>query len=72
MHKGNQFFRVLGLLLLVGFATERAAQAYVDPGSGAMFYQILLSGVIGGLFRIRKLSAWIRSRRNSKDSAVHP
>ena len=72
MTKGNQFFKVLGLLLLLGFATERAAHAYVDPGSGAMFYQILLSGVIGGLFRIRKLADWIRSRRNSKDNAAHP
>jgi hypothetical protein len=71
MIKGNHFLRGLGLLLLLAFATERAAQAYVDPGSGAMFYQILLSGVIGGLFRVRKLTDWIRSRVNSKDSIVN-
>jgi hypothetical protein len=72
MIKGNQFVRVLGFLLLLAFATERAAYAYVDPGSGAMFYQIFLAGVIGGLFQLKKLISWVRSRKKSANSAIQP
>jgi len=70
VNKWNNRFRLLGLFLLLGFAAEKRAQAYVDPGSGAMFYQILLAAVIGGLFRLRKVGSWFRSGKKSDDSAV--
>jgi hypothetical protein len=70
MNKRNDLFRLVGLFLLLGFAAEKSAQAYVDPGSGAMFYQILLAGVIGGIFRLRRVTSWFRSRKKSDDSVV--
>ena len=50
-----------GLLLLLSLATENYLSAYTDPGSGAMVVQVLLAGIIGGLFKIR--SFFTRSRR---------
>jgi len=60
-------FRIVGVLLLLGYACEQPAKAYADPGTGGMFYQILVAGFIGGLFRIRKLTRWLTSRRKSAD-----
>jgi len=45
------------LLLL---ATPRAASAYVDPGSGAMLWQLAAAVVIGSLFYVRRLVVWVR------------
>ena len=35
----------LAVLLVLAF--ERPAEAYLDPGSGSMFLQVLLGGVAG-------------------------
>ncbi len=50
------------LLLCLFLLTGGEARAYVDPGSGAAYYQILLIGAVGLLFRIRKILGWLRSR----------
>lgn len=44
-------FRLLFLLLLM----TSQLQAYTDPGSGIMLWQILLAAFAGGLFYIREL-----------------
>ncbi len=41
-------------------ATEKSLMAYADPGSGAMFVQIILAGFIGSLFRIRSFVKRVR------------
>lgn len=46
------------LLLL---ATPHLALAYVDPGTGAMLWQILAAGVLGAAFYFRKVLTRIRS-----------
>jgi hypothetical protein len=38
--------------------------AYADPGSGAMFVQIILAGLIGSLFRVR---TFVKRFRMPKD-----
>ncbi len=53
---------VLTLLLLV-CAAEREARAYTDPGSGALLWQMLVAGFVGGLFYLRKFAGWFRSQR---------
>jgi hypothetical protein len=48
---------------LVLLATPRQASAYVDPGSGAMLWQLAAAGFIGSLFYVRSVVAWIRKHR---------
>lgn len=52
---------VLGLLVLV-LATPRTASAYVDPGSGAMLWQVAAAACIGSLFYMRRVIMWARGR----------
>ena len=50
-------------LLLLALATEHPLMAYADPGSGAMFVQVILAAMIGGLFRIRSLASRFRRKK---------
>ncbi len=56
---------VLAFLLL---AAESQAKAYVDPGSGAAYYQIFLIGAVGLLFRVKRLVAWFKGRKTTPAS----
>lgn len=51
----------LGLALLF---TASRAQAYVDPGSGALVWQAILAGFFGAIFYfltpVRLLKSWLR------------
>ena len=56
-----------GLALLL-FATERQAQAYNDPGTGAMIWQMLAAGAVGVLFYFRKFITWFKvKKKDEKD-----
>lgn len=46
-------------LLLVLLATPKMAHAYVDPGSGAMLWQIAAAAAIGSLFYVKRAVAWL-------------
>jgi hypothetical protein len=50
-HLVGPMFRTLLILL----AVPQIASAYVDPGSGAMLWQILAATFLGMLFYIRKI-----------------
>ncbi len=50
-HPVGPMFRTLLILL----AVPQIASAYVDPGSGAMLWQILAATFLGMLFYIRKI-----------------
>lgn len=41
---------------------ERPAAAYVDPGAGALLWQMAVAGLLGGLFYLRRITAWLRGR----------
>ena len=43
------------LILTVGIAVPSRAQGYIDPGAGAMLWQILAASFIGAVFLFRKL-----------------
>jgi hypothetical protein len=47
------------------------AHAYVDPGSGAMIWQIAAAAVIGSMFYVRRFVGKIKDLfgRSKKDSA---
>jgi len=59
--------RVSGLVTLAMWlmATPQPAHAYVDPGSGAMVWQLLAAAAIGSLFYVRKVFTWVRDRLSS-------
>jgi hypothetical protein len=56
--------RLLALfsLLAVLLATPKVASAYVDPGSGAMLWQMAAAAVIGSLFYVKRVWIWLRGR----------
>ena len=64
MAKTKQISSIILTLFLLSLASEKSLMAYADPGSGAMFVQILLAGIIGGLFRIRKIINLLRRPGN--------
>jgi K+-sensing histidine kinase KdpD len=43
-------------------ALPQIAQAYVDPGTGAMLWQVGAASVIGALFYVKRIAAWLRNR----------
>jgi hypothetical protein len=55
-------FTILLALLFV----ERQAQAYADPGSGALLWQMLVAGAIGGLFYVRRVAGWFRTKAGGR------
>lgn len=55
----------LPLLIFVLLAAESQAKAYVDPGSGAAYYQIFLIGIVGLLFRVKRIAAWFKGRKTT-------
>jgi hypothetical protein len=65
MSKKSALSRMLagffGLVLLL-LAIPQPAAAYVDPGSGALIWQIAAAAVFGSLFRMRRIVSWIRAR----------
>jgi len=53
------------LVLVLCLAIPALAQGYVDPGSGAMIWQILAAGALGGAFLFRRfLTKWFRRNRS--------
>ena len=62
--------RLIRSALLIGilvFGTERAAYGYTDPGTGALIWQTVVAMLAGFLFYFRRISAWFRNRKGSKD-----
>jgi hypothetical protein len=58
--------RLLPLLLLFSFATEREARAYTDPGSGMLIWQMLVAGFVGVMFYFRRLTSWFKGKKSSE------
>jgi len=46
---------------IVFFATARDAHAYIDPGTGALIWQMLVAAFVGGLFFVRNISRRVMS-----------
>ena len=49
------------LLAIFVIAPLHSAQAYIDPGSGALVWQLLLAGAVGCLFYIKRIYFWFAS-----------
>ena len=72
MHKSpaKQFLnlpvRIVFMMALAMFATERQACAYTDPGSGALIWQMAVAGLVGVSFYFRRIANWFKSRKGPK------
>ncbi len=66
---------VIILTCAVVLFLERPVHAYVDPGSGSMFLQLLLGGVagVGVIVRLywRRVAGWF-SNRSARDQNQQP
>lgn len=63
----------VGLFLVIsvaGMMITPDAYAYVDPGSGALIWQLILAAFFGGSFYarsiIRHIKEWLAERKSSK------
>jgi hypothetical protein len=72
MLKTRHILSIILALVLLGLASEQPLKAYADPGSGAMFVQILLAAIIGGLFRIRRVIDRFRGKKNDQEQVKFP
>ena len=54
-----------GLLLsVVGLAlVPSSLEAYTDPGTGAMLWQLLAGAGVGSLFYLRRIINWFASKK---------
>jgi hypothetical protein len=72
MRKTSHIAGIILALFLLSLATEQSLMAYADPGSGAMFVQILLAGIVGCMFRIRSFTNRFRRWKNKPQSPDLP
>jgi hypothetical protein len=56
------------VLLLLSVAVP--AQAYTDPGSGALIWQMLAAGFVGFTFYLRRMITWFKAKRNVEQREV--
>lgn len=49
----HYFVWAIGFLAAWVLASPPRAHAYLDPGTGSYFFQILIAGLIGGLFAVK-------------------
>lgn len=64
-------FRILLFSFCIVILTTVNAFAYIDPGTGSLLVQILISGVVGMLFYFRRFFAFLISivRKISKENS---
>lgn len=58
----KNIFYILALFLLF----PKQAYAYLDPGNGSYFFQLLIAGFLGGSFFIKSAFGKIRNMFKSK------
>jgi hypothetical protein len=68
-------FSLIALFLTVAvepiYAADYSIIAYLDPGTGAMVFQMLIAGLVGGLFAIkmfwRNITGFFSKKTGQKD-----
>ena len=65
-----KYYRPFGggviMLLLPGFFLNQDIHAYIDPGTGSIIFQVLISLFVGGLFAVKIF--WNKIKDFSKNS----
>ena len=57
--KPSRVFHMLLAVLAVWILAAPDAQAYIDPGSGSLLWQLLLAGLFGAMFWVHRLRLWL-------------
>ncbi|MFA6253382.1 MAG: hypothetical protein WCV69_03675 [Patescibacteria group bacterium] len=64
------FLFALGFFIM----STKSAQAYLDPGSGSLLFQIIVGGVLSGLFAIklyyRKIKLFFKNKKSNKQENI--
>jgi len=61
----SRLIRVFVIFVFIYFISARQTYAYLDPGTGSYFFQIIIASLLGMLFAIKIF--W----RKIKDSFTH-
>ena len=51
--KFNYYYLVVWLITLTIFIFPETSYAYLDPGTGSFVFQMIIAGLVGGLFTIK-------------------
>ena len=51
--KFNIYYFVVSFVAVATFVFPRTSAAYLDPGTGSFIFQIIIAGVVGGLYTIK-------------------
>ena len=62
----------LFVLLAILMAVPKPAYGYVDPGSGAMLWQIAGAALLGSLFYVKRALGWVRKSLGMGDRDDSP
>lgn len=54
-------FRTVLMVTAMAAVAAPDAQAYIDPGSGTLLWQLLLAGLVGAMFWVQRLRQWLAS-----------
>ena len=54
-------WRIAAVTLALLCSTARSADAYTDPGSGALLWQVGLAAIFGAMFYVRRAVMWVRA-----------
>lgn len=60
--------RPLLLCVVALLGAARQVEAYTDPGTGALIWQMLVAGFVGALFYVRRFTSWFRTRKKDNES----
>ena len=62
------------MLICVGvlLVAQVRAQAYTDPGSGTLIWQMLLAAAFGLMFYVRRLVGWVQRVRSVRVKTRSP
>jgi hypothetical protein len=51
-------FGIAGRLTAVTIFSQQILSAYTDPGSGTLMWQLLVGGIVGISFELRRIKNW--------------
>jgi len=62
--KSNMFKAIVFSVFILLFFCQGNAYAYLDPGSGSLFFQFLIAGILSALFMLKVFFKRIVSKIN--------
>ena len=63
--------RLFCFVFLIFFAWTSVAEAYVDPGTGTLIWQVLAAAFFGLMFYVSSIKKWIVSKLSKRKENEH-